>query len=56
MSDATFHFLTEIVRRFGRPTDPICVTRKTAKGGADVNPSNVTATANAPKGATHGEH
>jgi hypothetical protein len=55
MSDATFHFLTEIVRCFGRPTETICVTRKTAKDGAD-NPSNVTATANAPKGVANGKH
>jgi hypothetical protein len=38
MSIATFNFIAETVRRFGRPSEPICVNRKspTGDGGSEV--------------------
>ena len=36
MSIATFNFVAETVRQFGRPSEPISVTRKPPTGEADV--------------------
>jgi hypothetical protein len=36
ISIATFNFFAETVRRFGRPSEPICVTRKPPTGEAEV--------------------
>jgi hypothetical protein len=43
LSVESFNFLTEIVRCFGRPTEPICVRRKAAKDDADVSSSTTKA-------------
>ena len=40
MSIATFNFISETVRRFGRPSEPICVTRKPPTTTADVKSSS----------------
>ena len=40
MSIATFNFTAEIVRRFGRPSTPISVTRKPPTTTAEANSSH----------------
>jgi hypothetical protein len=54
MSVPTFNFIAEIVRQFGRPSEPICVTRKppTSDSGTEV----ATTTAIAPKGKSYGKY
>jgi hypothetical protein len=54
MSVPTFNFIAETVRQFGRPSDPICVTRKppTSDSGTEV----ATTTAIAPKGKSYGKY
>jgi hypothetical protein len=52
LSIATFNFIAETVRQFGRPSEPICVNRKPLTGEADAK-SPIT-TANATKGHHHG--
>jgi len=54
MSVPTVNFIAETVRQFGRPSEPISVTRKPPRGdgGSEV----VHPTAIAPKGNSHGKY
>jgi hypothetical protein len=52
MSAATFNFIDAAVQQFGRPSEPICVTRQRAT--AEVKSS--TTTAIALKGKSHGKY
>jgi hypothetical protein len=52
MSAATFNFINATVQQFGRPSEPICVTRQ----GATAEVKSSTTTAIALKGKSHGKY